>query len=149
MINAKIDFRYSEHNQFYFLSGDDNASIGIKELVAWINDDVGRDLPSVDFITGNIKNNIETKPHYSMTGNAHTCTICNGIILINCEFVDEWVVLITFEQIMYLLDQYRSFISNKNYYDKNKILPDPIDIEFVSEGMQAVIDFQNNQVSIG
>ena len=84
-----------------------------------------------------------------MTGNAHTCTICNGIILINCEFVDEWVVLITFEQIMYLLDQYRSFISNKNYYDKNKILPDPIDIEFVSEGMQAVIDFQNNQASIG
>ena len=50
---------------------------------------------------------------------------------------------------MYLLDQYRSFISNKNYYDKNKILPDPIDIEFVSEGMQAVIDFQNNQASIG
>ena len=71
-------------------------------------------------------------------------------IIISCDYIEEYVVLMTYEQIFYLLEQYKGFIMNNKKYKNNECKPESIDVEFIAEGISAFDVFnkmQNNEAT--
>ena len=62
--------------------------------------------------------------------------ITGNYVFIGTEYVEEQQVIMTKEQLLYVLEQYKAFLEG-DFKDPNNP-PDPIDVEFIAEGQEAI-----------
>lgn len=64
--------------------------------------------------------------------------VTQGKVFIGCEYVQDQQVLLTIEQTLYVLEQYRSFLEGSYTKDYS---PEPIDVEYLAEGHDAATQY--------
>ena len=65
-------------------------------------------------------------------GNAHWVLITGDYVFIGTEYVEEQQVILTREQLLYILEQYKAFLEGNDEDPNNP--PASIDVEFIAEG---------------
>ncbi|WP_241593351.1 hypothetical protein [Rosenbergiella epipactidis] len=151
MYSRKIYLRWSDfHKQFVATSlGIDedvrhtpNQGYGVSEIAGWLSSDLPDGLDSVDIWIKNLTDlasGKSTDGNFGL-GNAHWVMVTQGRVFIGCEYVEEQQVLLTIEQTLYVLEQYRSFLEGS--YTK-EYPPEAIDVEYLSEGKDAVTQYES------
>lgn len=116
---------------------------GAREIADWLRVDIQCSINSVNIWMNNLTDLEHSRAPDGMfgIGNAHWVLITNDYVFIGTEYVEEQQVIMTREQLLYVLEQYKSFLEG-NYKDPN-YPPDPIDVEFIAEGQEA-IDIYNS-----
>ena len=145
MFNDKVKFYWDDFYESFRLVGRDLyksptgiiVGYGTREICSWINNEI-HGIGSVDIWLDNInkiRNDDSCDGDFGI-GNAHWVFLTNNHAMIFCEYVEELKVLLSFEQLEFILEQYKNFLSS-NESNENKE-PDPIDIEYIAEGDEAV-----------
>ncbi len=158
MYSRKIYLRWSQFHQHYAPSGmNTNEDIrripkqgyGVCEIAAWLSDDIQYSINSIDIWIRNFSDFIEGKLAdgcFGM-GNAHWVLAVQDKVFIGCEYVIEQQVILTIEQILYVLEQYRQFLEAD--YTNPQIQLEPIDVEYIAEGDVAVKLYESLEGSYG
>lgn len=142
MINSKIEFYWFDEWQKFIPVAIIDQGVGSQELASWLDNDIGNNLSSIDYVIDNFKEHISTNETFAYSGNAHTCFFKKKHLLIECQYVENHAALLSFDQIFYLLEQYKKFVINSYKYNDPEISPNPIDIEIISEGVEAINLFE-------
>lgn len=147
MLNKKIIFNWSKTLDMFCPSGsfsDENIrhrpkqGYGIIAIASWLSSDLQCSINSVNIWISNLTD-LENSPAPDGmfgVGNAFWVLITGDYIFIGTEYSEEQQILITKEQLLYVLEQYKAFLEG-NYKDPNNP-PDPIDVEFIAEGQEAI-----------
>ena len=111
---------------------------GVCEIAAWLGNDLQYSINSVNIWINNLTDlaNSEAPDGMFGVGNAHWVLITGDYVFIGTEYVERQQVILTREQLLYILEQYKAFLEG-NYRDPNNP-PAPIDVEFIAEGQEAV-----------
>jgi hypothetical protein len=145
MLKRKMYFIWYEDK--YILSGtteDEDIryvpkqGYGICEIAAWLATDLPTGINSVNIWINNLTD-LENSPApdgWFGIGNAHWVLITGDYVFIGTEYVEEQQVIMTREQLLYVLEQYKALLEG-DYNDPNNP-PDPIDVEFIAEGQDAI-----------
>lgn len=142
MFNDKIYFYWDDSIKDFCLSGgklyksNDGVTVGYgtREIATWLICEIhGKN--SVNIWLDNIKKvrNDDSFDGDFGIGNAHWVLLTNNHAMIFCEYSEESKVLLYFDQLEYILEQYKNALC----VSKGK-KPDPIDIEYLAEGDEAV-----------
>lgn len=118
------------------------AGYGASEIAAWLSSDFPNGINSIDIWIKNLislGSGITTDGNFGM-GNAHWVMVTQDRVFIGCEYVEEQQVLLTIEQILYVLGQYRLFLEGS--YTKD-FPPEPIDVEYLAEGRDAITQYES------
>lgn len=147
MINKKIYFWWIPDYKKFSPSGrehDENMryapkqGYGVCEIASWLSSDIQYSINSVNIWIKNLTD-LENSPAPDGMfgiGNAHWVLVKGSYVFIGTEYVEEQQVIMTREQLLYVLEQYSSFLES-DYKDPN-YPPEPIDVEFIAEGQDAV-----------
>lgn len=114
---------------------------GVSEIADWLSSDLPNGCGSVDIWIKNLTDLTSgktTEGNFGI-GNAHWVMVTQGKVFIGCEYVEEQQVLLTIDQTLYILEQYRAFLLGK--YTK-KYPPEPIGIEYIAEGKEAITQYE-------
>lgn len=127
---------YSYHDR-WMPTGNTEGSL---EVAYWLNDDVFRK-NTIDWFVKQLNEfDFSSKQtNYIGSGNAHHVFSTGEHVFLMCEYVDDQKVLLTKEQCLYALEQYRAFLSRN--FRKKTFTPVPFDIEYIAEGDEAIIKF--------
>ena len=68
-------------------------------------------------------------------GNGNWTLVTGEYVFICSEYIRPRPVLMTTEQALYILEQYKSFLERNH---KKRHPPEPIDVEFIAEGQEAI-----------
>lgn len=111
---------------------------GICELASWLSGDIQYAPHSVDIWINDLTNLSSSRAPdgFFGMGNAHWVMVTQDKVFIACEYIEEQRVLLTTEQLLYVLEKYRAFLGG-NYSDPN-FPPEPIDVEYIAEGKEAM-----------
>lgn len=150
MLNDTIIFWWNEKSKCFLPIGGEirklpNGEVfgyGIREVAGWLSNDIQYALHSIDIWVKNftdIASGKSTDGNFGI-GNAHWVLVTQGYVFIGCEYVAEQQVLLTIEQVLYVLEQYRGFLIGG--YTNPKEPPEPIDVEFVAEGQEAIARYE-------
>ena len=142
MFNDKMDFYWNDVSKRFRLKSNglyksnDGVTVGYgaREIATWINHEIHGKV-SVDIWLDNInkaRGDDFCDGDFGI-GNAHWVFLTNNHAMIFCEYVEEWKVLLSFDQLEFILEQYKISLS----FNKNE-KPNPIDIEYIAEGDEAV-----------
>lgn len=146
MLTDQITFWKDENNQYYIPIGGainkrHNGSIlgyGAREIAGWLANDIQYSPNSVDIWINNLTDlasSLSPDGFFGM-GNAHWVMVTKNKVFIACEYVQEQRVLLTIDQLLYILEQYKTFLDG-NYTDPD-FPPEPIDVEYITEGEEAM-----------
>lgn len=150
MLNKKIyfiwkdgEYRMSATREEEDIRYTPKEGYGICEIGSWLTTDLPTGINSVNIWINNLIDLENSRAPDGMfgIGNAHWVLVTGDYVFIGTEYVEEQQVIMTREQILYVLEQYKSFLEG-NYKDPNNP-PDPIDVEFIAEGQEA-IDIYNS-----
>ncbi|MCO7256557.1 hypothetical protein KSI86_20590 [Dickeya oryzae] len=150
MLNDRITFWWSEKsNLFIPIGGEirntlrgDVLGYGAREIAGWLSNDIQYGVNSVDIWVKNLTDFSSgkiTDGNFGI-GNAHWVMVTQDKVLIGCEYVEEQRVLLTIEQTLYVLEQYRAFLAGS--YTKD-YPPESIDVEYFAEGSNAVTQYES------
>ena len=150
MLNDRISFWWNEKSKLFIPTGghinhttDGKVrGYGAREVSGWLSSDVQYGIHSVDIWIKNLTDlasGEKTDGNFGI-GNAHWVMVTQGKVFIGCEYVEDQQVLLTTEQTIYVLEQYRSFLEGT--YTKNHP-PEPIDLEYLAEGRDAVTQYES------
>ena len=116
---------------------------GAREIADWLRVDIQYSINSVNIWINNLTDLANSRAPDGMfaVGNAHWVLITGDYVFIGNEYVEKQQVILTREQLLYVLEQYKAFLEG-NYEDPNNP-PAPIDVEFIAEG-QAAVDLYNS-----
>ena len=142
MFNDKIEFYWSDVSKRFRLKSsglyksNDGVTVGYgaREIAAWLICEI-HGISSVDIWLDNInkvRNDDACDGDFGI-GNAHWVFLTNNHAMIFCEYDEESKVLLSFDQLEFILEQYKISLS----FNRNE-KPDPIDIEYIAEGDEAV-----------
>ena len=142
MFNDKIEFYWNdvfkrfrlESKKIYKSTNGMKVGYGAKEISYWLTDEI-HGKGSIDIWLDNI-NKVRSDDSCDGDfgiGNAHWVFLTDNHAMIFCEYSEESKVLLSFEQLEFILEQYKISLS----FNKNE-KPDPIDIEYIAEGDEAV-----------
>lgn len=111
---------------------------GVCEIATWLGNDIQYSINSVNIWINNLTDLEHSRAPDGMfgIGNAHWVLITGNYVFIGTEYVEEQQVIMTKEQLLYVLEQYKAFLEG-DYNDPNNP-PDPIDVEFIAEGQEAI-----------
>ncbi|NUF26968.1 hypothetical protein [Gilliamella sp. ESL0254] len=111
---------------------------GVCEIAAWLGNDIQYSINSVNIWINNLTDLEHSRAPDGMfgIGNAHWVLITGDYVFIGTEYVEEQQVIMTREQLLYVLEQYKTFLEG-DYKDPNNP-PGPIDVEFIAEGQEAI-----------
>lgn len=150
MIIGDLYPKWSEASLIFEISGktmiasDGTVRLGrgAEEIAAWLVDDL-RDTASAKswlerILT--IKNGVENEG-YLGTGNAHSIGVKDGLVYLECSYVDELKVALTIDQMIAVLNSYIVF-SKKKRRDINNP-PASFLVEFELEGEAAWEKYSN------
>lgn len=106
------------------------------EIAQWIADDIQHYIPQIDEYILELSEFAKEKRAgiHLGTGNAHSFYAHENYVFIECEFVDEFKVLLATEKLVLVLTQYKNFIE----YQRN---PCTIEVDFIAEGAEAEKQF--------
>ncbi|WP_127959667.1 hypothetical protein [Serratia microhaemolytica] len=149
MLSDKIVFWWNEKSKSFVPVGGDvgshlNRKIlrhGTTEIAGWLSNDIQYNIQSVDIWIENLTDlasGKSTDGNFGI-GNAHWVMVTQDKVFIGCEYVEEQQVLLTIEQTLYVLEQYRSFLTGSHTKDHQ---PEPIDVEYLAEGRDAVRQYE-------
>jgi hypothetical protein len=147
MKNKKIYLYWSDNYKEFCPTGMmDNENIryvpkqgyGICEIASWLWTELQHSINSVNIWINNLTDleNSRAPDGWFGIGNAHWVLITGDYVFIGTEYVEEQQVIMTREQLLYVLEQYKAFLEG-DYNDPNNP-PDPIDVEFIAEGQDAI-----------
>lgn len=150
MMNDQIIFWWNEKSNLFIPTGGKihTTSSGVvlgygaREISGWLSNDIQYGLHSVNVWIKNLSDLASgkiTDGNFGL-GNAHWVMVTQGRVFIGCEYVEEQQVLLTIEQTLYVLEQYRSFLEGS--YTK-EYPPEVIDVEYLSEGKDAVTQYES------
>lgn len=150
MLNDKIIFWWDENsNLFVPVGGKIRNSFdggvlgyGAREISGWLSNDIQYGIHSVDIWVKNLTelaSGQTTEGNFGI-GNAHWVMVTHDKVFIGCEYVEEQQVLLTIEQTLYVLEQYRLFLEGS--YTKD-CPPEPIDVEYLAEGRDAITQYES------
>ncbi|MBC3944831.1 hypothetical protein H8S21_05775 [Erwinia persicina] len=150
MLNDKIIFWWDENsNLFVPVGGKIRNSFdggvlgyGAREISGWLSNDIQYGIHSVDIWVKNLTalaSGKTTEGNFGI-GNAHWVMVTHDKVFIGCEYVEEQQVLLTIEQTLYVLEQYRLFLEGS--YTKDSP-PEPIDVEYLAEGRDAITQYES------
>jgi hypothetical protein len=124
---------YSENMRFAPKQGR-----GVCEIASWLSTELQYSINSVNIWINNLTDLEHSRAPDGMfgIGNAHWVLITGDYVFIGTEYVEEQQVIMTREQLLYVLEQYKAFLEG-DYNDPNNP-PDPIDVEFIAEGQEAI-----------
>lgn len=109
---------------------------GSREISQWLISEI-HGVDSADFWLNNIKkirSNDLSDGDFGL-GNAHWSFLTKNYVMLSCEYVEELKVLLFLEQFEYIIEQYKIFLE---YGNDAKKIPSYIDVEYISEGSDAV-----------
>ena len=111
---------------------------GAREIAAWLGNDIQYSINSVNIWINNLTDLGHSRAPDGMfgIGNAHWVLITGDYVFIGTEYVEEQQVIMTKEQLLYVLEQYKAFLEG-DYKDPDNP-PAPIDVEFIAEGQEAI-----------
>lgn len=112
------------------------GGIGVKEIVALLSDEVQVHAPNlVEFIDQTEEIVSGARTGYISTGNAHHFMAAAGNVFLECEFVDDFKVLLAARDFLALLNKYKIVMDagHVQYYP-----PDLIEFEYIEEGEAAL-----------
>jgi hypothetical protein len=145
MLNDQIIFWWSDS---YFIptggkltkyaNSEKIFGFGAREIADWLASDLPTGINSVNIWINNLTDleNSRAPDGWFGIGNAHWVLITGDYVFIGTEYVEEQQVIMTREQLLYVLEQYKAFLEG-DYNDPNNP-PDPIDVEFIAEGQDAI-----------
>ena len=147
MKNRKIYFDWIDFYDGFYPSGrlpEENIrytpkqGYGVCEIAAWLNNELQNSINSVNIWINNLTDLENSRAPDGMfaVGNANWVLITGDYVFIGNEYVERQQVILTREQLLYILEQYKAFLEG-NYRDPNNP-PAPIDVEFIAEGQEAV-----------
>ncbi|WP_337261477.1 MULTISPECIES: hypothetical protein [unclassified Serratia (in: enterobacteria)] len=150
MLNDQITFWWNEKSRLFVPIGGeirntldgDVVGYGAREVSGWLSNDIQYGIHSVDIwikSLTDLASGKSTDGNFGI-GNAHWVMVTQGKVFIGCEYVQEQQVLLTIEQALYVLEQYRSFLEGS--YTKD-YPPEPIDVEYLAEGHNAVTQYES------
>ncbi|WP_241597612.1 hypothetical protein [Rosenbergiella epipactidis] len=150
MMNDQIIFWWNEKSNLFIPTGGkihttSNGVVlgyGAREISGWLSNDIQYGLHSVNAWIKNLTDlasGKSTDGNFGL-GNAHWVMVTQGRVFIGCEYVEEQQVLLTIEQTLYVLEQYRSFLEG-SYTEEYP--PEAIDVEYLSEGKDAVTQYES------
>ncbi|MCO6509131.1 MAG: hypothetical protein J6578_10165 [Snodgrassella sp.] len=145
MLKKKLYFIWYEGK--YILSGttkDENIrhapkqGYGICEIAAWLATDLPTGVNSVNIWINNLTDLENSRAPDGMfgIGNAHWVLITGNYVFIGTEYVEQQQVVITKEQLLYVLEQYKACL--KGVYKDPYNPPEPITVEIIAEGQEAI-----------
>lgn len=111
---------------------------GASEITAWLSDDLPRGNNSITYWLDkfNAIATSEIEAGYLGTGNAHHVRAIGGFVFLECQFDDEMKVLLTHEQIISVLQNYRVFVSDDCGDPAH--MPPPFEVEYEASGEEAL-----------
>lgn len=147
MKNKKIYLSWLDESKEFYPTGllpNDNIrytptqGYGVCEIATWLGNDIQYSINSVNIWINNLTDLEHSRAPDGMfgIGNAHWVLITGNYVFIGTEYVEEQQVIMTKEQLLYVLEQYKAFLEG-DYNDPNNP-PDPIDVEFIAEGQEAI-----------
>ncbi|WP_072002014.1 hypothetical protein [Siccibacter colletis] len=150
MLNDKIIFWWDENSNLFIPIGGKirNSSdggvvgYGAREISGWLSNDIQYGIHSVDIWVKNLTEYASGKTtdgNFGI-GNAHWVMVTHDKVFIGCEHVEEQQVLLTIEQTLYVLEQYRLFLEGFYTID---FPPEPIDVEYLAEGRDAITQYES------
>ena len=140
MAMGKIHFvKSSKLNRLDVWATDPNAdprlsspeSVGVREIAAWLSDDVNSRLSAVGWIERLEALESAGAKAYLGTGNAHHVGVINEYIFLEYEFVDDFKVLMHTKNVISVL---RFYVGAHEGYAANVCF----DVEYEMEGEQAL-----------
>lgn len=151
MYSKKLYLRWSDfHNHFVPTALEDDENIrytprqgyGVSEIAGWLSSDLPGGVISIDIWVKNLTDLASGKENNGNfgIGNAHCVMVTQDKVFIGCEYSEELQVLLTIEQTLYILEQYRSFL--EGFHTKD-FPPEAIDVEFLAEGKDAVLQYES------
>ncbi|MDT3640245.1 hypothetical protein ROM51_16855 [Cronobacter sakazakii] len=150
MLNDKIIFWWDENSDLFIPIGgkirhsSDGGVLGYgaREISGWLSNDIQYGIHSIDIWVRNLTDFASgkiTDGNFGK-GNAHWVMVTHDKVFIGCEHVEEQQVLLTIEQTLYVLGQYRLFLEGS--YTKD-FPPEPIDVEYLAEGRDAITRYES------
>lgn len=126
-----------------------SAVIGAKEIAAWLTDDLPRGQGSIndwlEQFSAIAKG--EIAGGYLGTGNAHHVPAVGKYVLLECEFVDDLKVLLTFEQVVDALRKYSAFLAADA--GVQTAVPPTFEVEFEAECDAALVRYLDGGGKLG
>ena len=129
-----------------------DGGIGAATFVSWLGNDIQLSERAIDSYLAEIVRAakgelraVETydltdlepsdNPYYLGTGNSMSCWANGKFFYIECDYVDEWRVIMTIEHVREALGHYRR-ITQRGWNDPQTI-PEPFEFEYVAEENEA------------
>lgn len=111
---------------------------GASEIAAWLADDLVTGVKSIEFWIEKLKSiaNKKAEEGYLGSGNAHHVRAIDGFVFLECQFVDEMKVLLTYAQAIDALEQYEVFLKEET--GDSISAPQPFEVEYESIGEEAL-----------
>lgn len=146
MLNDKINFWWNNNskdftpvgNKLWLSTDKTTLGYGSRELAGWLSDDIQYSLNSIEIWINNLTNleSSRAPDGFFGIGNAHWVMVTNNLVFIACEYVKEQRVILTIEQLIYILEQYKEFLQRD--FNNPNVPPEPIDVEYIAEGEEAM-----------
>lgn len=125
----RLDVRVADQNSDPRIAS--SLSVGVREIAAWLSDDVNSCLSAIEWVKRlECLDSAEAKG-YLGTGNAHSVGVVKDYVFIECEFVEDFKVLLRRECIVSML---KSYINAHEEYAGNVC----VDVSVEMEGDQAL-----------
>ncbi|QLR44657.1 hypothetical protein HV346_19175 [Enterobacter sp. RHBSTW-00994] len=151
MLSDQINFWWNDKGKcFSPIGGKIRQSLsgnplgyGAREIAGWLSNDIQYALHSVEIWIKNLTNlssGESTDGNFGM-GNAHWVMVTQNKVFIGCEYVEEQQVILTIEQTLYVLEQYKTFLESD--YTNPTLHPEPIDVEYIAEGKDAIAFYES------
>ncbi|WPU25174.1 hypothetical protein RI049_10715 [Cedecea neteri] len=151
MYSKKLYLRWSDfHNHFVPTALEDDENIrhtprqgyGVCAIAGWLSSDLSWGVNSLDIWVKNLTDLASGKENDGNfgIGNAYCVMVTQDKVFIGCEYSEHLQILLTIEQTLYMLEQYRAFL--EGIYTK-EYPPEPIDVEYLSEGKYAVLQYES------
>lgn len=126
-----------------------SAVAGAKEIAAWLSDDLPRGKASIDAWLKQLADVAAGKIEggYLGTGNAHHVRAMGDLVFLECEFVEEMKVLLTYKQVVEVLEKYSDFLDAE--VGNIEFPPPPFDVEYEAVGDAALDLYLENGGKLG
>lgn len=118
-------------------------------LAGYLMSDMQTSVASINRITKLIDDVAQGRAKPGYMGGGNSCSICmiNNMVFIEEMYYEEYKILISNEQFLHVLEEYKRHI-DADYDDPNTI-PPPIEFEYIAEGDEAYDLYEATGGSLG
>ena len=145
MIKAKLEFVWF-NGRFIPVC---HAGDGGVTLAGYLMSDIQGSIAGINQLIKEIDDVAQGRVKPGYMGRDNSCSLCmiNSMVFIEDMYCEEYKILISNEQLLHVLDEYKRHIKAR-YYDQDTI-PPPIEFEYIAEGDEAYDLYEATGGSLG